>query len=384
MIALRYVWVTVLQTLLRVLPFPCRTGLVTVGHPGRTSPVLLTGNFGLTVERVKRAMAGLDAYLLVANSRGVNVWCAATGGLLTNHDVVSVLKTSGIEALVDHREVILPQLAATGIEGKDILARAGWRAIWGPVHADDIPAFLRRGRRTTPEMRSVGFPWPQRLEMAVAWAFPISLLTLLLLPLWRTAVLPLIGLVWAASFLMFLSFPLYGRRLRTRRHSVGFVFFDFGQRGIPLLGWALFIAAFLGHAVLAGTFSWELAMRWGLSSLVVTLLLSLDLMGSTPVYKSGLHEDRLLWITLDPDRCKGAAFCEQVCPVDVFVVDHSRRLATLPRAAQCVQCGACIVQCPFDALYFGSPSGEVVSPETLRRFKLNLLGKRMVKTRTPA
>jgi NAD-dependent dihydropyrimidine dehydrogenase PreA subunit len=100
------------------------------------------------------------------------------------------------------------------------------------------------------------------------------------------------------------------------------------------------------------------------------------------VYKSGLHEDRLLRITLDPERCKGAALCEQVCPVDVFVVDHARHLATLPRAAQCAQCGACIVQCLFDALHFQGPRGDIVPPQTARRFKLNLLGKRLVKSGT--
>ena len=377
MTTLRYAWVNTLQTLLRVFPFPCRTGRVSIGHPTRTSPVLLTGNFGLTVERVKRAVEGLDVHLLVANSRGVNVWCAATGGLLTDHDVVSVLKTSGIDALVDHREVILPQLAATGIEGKVIQARAGWRVVWGPVRAADIPAFLHDGRRATREMRTVTFPWRQRLEMAVAWAFPISLLTLLLLPFWRPAVAPLIGLVWSFSLLVFLSFPLYERRLRTAGDHVGFVFFDVGEYGFPLLVWALFLSVLLGHAALAGTFSWGLAARWGLGSLIVMLLLSIDLMGSTPVYKSGLHEDRRLRITLDPDRCKGAAFCEQVCPVAVFEVDHGRRLATLPRIECCVQCGACVVQCPFDALYFTSPTGDVVPPRTVRRFKLNLLGRRL-------
>ena len=86
---LSYIWVSVFQTLLRVLPFPSRTGLLRIGRPDRDSPVFLTCNFRLSVERVRRALAGLDAYLLVANSRGVNVWCAATGGLLTNHDVCS-------------------------------------------------------------------------------------------------------------------------------------------------------------------------------------------------------------------------------------------------------------------------------------------------------
>jgi ferredoxin len=70
-----------------------------------------------------------------------------------------------------------------------------------------------------------------------------------------------------------------------------------------------------------------------------------------------------------------------VCPMDVFEVDYDRRLASLLRAKQCVQCGACIVQCPFDALYFRSPRGDVVAPDTVRRFKLNLLGSRKVSSR---
>jgi len=142
---LGFIWINVLQTLLRVLPFPCKTGLLEVGHPDRNSPVLLTCNFRLTVERVKRALKGIDAYLLVANSRGINAWCAAAGGHLTDHDVISVLKTSGIDARVDHRQVILPQLSATGIEGKVIHKKAGWEVIWGPVYATSIPAFLADG-----------------------------------------------------------------------------------------------------------------------------------------------------------------------------------------------------------------------------------------------
>jgi NAD-dependent dihydropyrimidine dehydrogenase PreA subunit len=378
---LNFLLVNVLQTLLRVLPFRCKTGLVKIGNPGRNAPVLLTCNFRLTVDRVRHALEGIDAYLLVANSGGVNVWCAATGGLLTNHDVVSVLKTSGIEDLVDHRQVILPQLAATGIEGKIIHKKTGWTVVWGPVYATSIPPFLSGGLEKTVKMRTVSFPWPQRLEMAVAWAFPISLLSLLVFPFWREGVLPLIGFVWGWAFLIFLSFPLYKGRLHTGGANVGFVFFDFGKRGIPLFLWVLFMLGLVGYTTLAGDISWSLTLRWGLSSLIVVLILGLDLTGSTPIYKSCLHEDRLLSIVLDAERCKGAGFCEQVCPTDVFEVDDDRRLASLPRAEQCVQCGACIVQCPFDALYFRSPKGDGVAPDTVRRFKLNLLGNRKVASR---
>jgi NAD-dependent dihydropyrimidine dehydrogenase PreA subunit len=373
--------VNVLQTLLRVLPFRCKTGLTKIGNPGRNAPVLLTCNFRLTVERVRRALEGINAYLLIANSRGVNVWCAATGGLLTSHDVVSVLKTSGIEGLVDHRQVILPQLAATGIEGKIIHKKTGWRIVWGPVYATSIPSFLSGGLQKTVEMRTVSFPWPQRLEMAVAWAFPISMLSLLVFPFWREGVLPLVGFGWGWAFLIFFSFPLYQGRLRSTRKKLGFVFFDFGERGLLLLLWVFFMLGLTGYTTLADDFSWVLAIRWGLSSLIVVLILALDLKGSTPVYKSGLHQDRLLRIVLDAERCKGVGVCEQVCPMDVFEVDYNRRFAFLSRAEQCVQCGACIVQCPFDALYFRSPRGDVVAPDTVRRFKLNLLGNRKVPSR---
>lgn len=377
-------WVNIVQTLLRVFPFPCRTGLVEIGNPGSDSPVLLTCNYRLTVERVKRALEGIDAYLLVANSRGVNVWCAATGGLLTNHDVVSVLRTSGIDKLVGHRQVILPQLAATGIEAKVIHERTGWTVVWGPVYATAIPAFLSRGREKTPEMRTVTFPWPQRLEMAIAWAFPISLLALLVFPFWRDGVLPLASLVWGASLLIFLSFPLYQRYLRATGKHVGFVFFAFGERGIPLLLWVLFMLGLAGYGLLGDTLSWPLAFRWGISSLIALLILGVDITGSTPVYKGGLQKDRLLHIALDGELCTGVGVCEQVCPTDVFEVDHQQRVATVAKAEGCVQCGACIVQCPCDALHFRSATGAVVPPDTVRRFKVNLLGRRLVGSARPA
>ncbi|MGH0036210.1 MAG: HgcAB-like fusion protein [Myxococcota bacterium] len=378
MIRARGLWVEVVQTLLRMLPWPCRTGVVSIGSPGRDAPVLLTGNFRLSVERVRRALEGMDAYLLVANSRGVNVWCAATGGLLTNHDVVSVLKTSGIAELVDHRRVVLPQLAATGIEGPVVQRKTGWKVDWGPVEAEDIRAFLARGREASRAMRTVRFPWRQRLEMAVAWAFPISILALPLAPIWAEGALSIAALVWGLSLLTFLAFPLGERLAGGAEAKTGFGLSRLGERGLPLLLWLALMAALALCVGLDEQPGWGALGRWGLLSFAVLLVLGLDLTGSTPVYKSGLHEDRLLRISLDAGACKGVGFCEQVCPKDVFEVDAERRLAALPRADACVQCGACIVQCPFDALSFEDASGGVVTPETVRRFKLNLMGHRRV------
>ena len=375
---LSYIWVIGGSDAAAGAPVPCRTGLRRIGRPDRDSPVLLTCNFRLTVERVRRALAGIDAYLLVANSRGVNVWCAATGGLLTDHDVVSVLKTSGIDELVDHRQVILPQLAATGIEGKTIHRKTGWRVVWGPVEADDIPAFLDRGLETDEAMRTVGFPW----RGASRWRSPglsrSRCSRCCCFPFWPGAVLPLAGLVWGLSLLIFLSFPLYERRLHSTGKNVGFVFFDFGQRGLPLLLWLVVVLGLVGYAALRGRLL-DARLRWGLASLVGAA----D-PGPRPHGQHARLQERPArrppavasrWTT---ERCKGAAFCEQVCPKDVFEVDHERRLASLERPEECVQCGACIVQCPFDALRFEGPGGEVLEPEVIRQFKLNLIGSRRV------
>jgi NAD-dependent dihydropyrimidine dehydrogenase PreA subunit len=363
-----------------MLPFPCKTGVLTVGHPDAQSPVFLTCNYHLTVARVQRALQGMDGYLLVANSRGVNVWCSATGGLFTHHDVISVLKTSGIEALVDHRNVVLPQLAATGVESQIIQQKSGWNVIWGPVYAQDIPLFTASGFKKSPRMRKVEFPLAQRLEMAVAWAFPVSaVVALVALPLWREALPSLLGLVWGLSFLVFATLPFYRRWLSAEGKRIGLLLFDFGRGGLQLILWALLMLGLGIYSVAFGAPTWGLFFRWGLFTSVIVLLLSIDLMGSTPVYKSGLHEDRFLKVVLDEDECQGAGDCEQVCPRNCYQVDPGQHVATIVRPDRCVQCGACIVQCRFDALCFQSSDGSTIPPETIRRFKLNLMGKRLVR-----
>jgi NAD-dependent dihydropyrimidine dehydrogenase PreA subunit len=375
---IRYLVINVVETLLRMVPIRTRTGLIRIGQPDRNSPVLLTCNFHLTVARVKRALRGIDAYLLVANSRGVNVWCAATGGLFTNHDVISVLKTSGVEKLVDHRSVILPQLAATGIERKLIRKKTGWIVKWGPVEARDIPAYLHNPHLPR-EQRTVTFPPGRRFEMAVAWASPISVVAgVILLLVWPAAILPTLALIWGLSLLIFMTFPWYERWLNPKGRRVGFIVFDFGRGGFQLL---LFGLVMLGLVVVGhqtGQLTGGFLLRWGVVALAVVAVLSMDLMGSTPLYKSGLHADRLLEVQLDEERCRGAGFCEQVCPRDCFEVDRRRHKATRPRADLCVQCGACLVQCPFDALAFAAPDGRIVPPETVRRYKLNLMGHRLI------
>lgn len=356
------------DTALRMLPHRARTGLVRIGNPGRDSPVLVTGNFTLTVRRLCDTLRGHDAWLLVANSKGVNVWCAAGGGHLTHHDIISVIRTARIEERVDRREVILPQLCATGVERRRITEATLFSTRWGPARLEDLPAFLDRGERVRKSERFMRFPLWERLEMAAMWGVMMLVVALPLVALaagWSTM---LVSGVALASMVGGLFALLPWLHIRTRLRYLTFAAFAIAATllggGLLILAdaWSLVHAASLGMACFAGMG-----------------VLSVDLAGTTPWYASYINsfhnEPR---VELVEDRCTGAAECVQVCPRDVLAMNGKRRKVEVDRPGQCIQCGACIVQCPEDALRFRYEDGRIVEPGVIRTTRLNMLGRRTV------
>lgn len=165
-------------------PYPSvKPGLYVIGQPDADAPVLVTGNYDLTVRRLLRDTQSLDAYLLVVNSEGINIWCASGGGYLTGDKVIAAVRTSRLDQVVNHRRLLLPQLGANGVDGNRITSETGWEVRWGPVYSKDIPAYLAAGQQKDDGIRWVRFPLKTRLEMAVVmWGFwgPILGLVLLL------------------------------------------------------------------------------------------------------------------------------------------------------------------------------------------------------------
>ncbi|MCZ6784091.1 MAG: 4Fe-4S binding protein [Proteobacteria bacterium] len=349
----------VLQTGFRMAPWPTETGLRAVGDPGPGSPVLITGNYDLTVRRVLRALRGVDAWLLVAPSQGINVWCASSGGHLSTHQVVTALKTSGIEERVWHRRAILPQLAATGVLARDVSRRCGWKLRFGPVYAEDLPAYLANDGVKTDAMRHVHFGVRERLEMAAAWATPTALvlggLAALSRPAWCPPVVVMTALMATAVFLV------YDRLPEPRRLVLG-------AAGITVA-----LAAVLSAGGGPGAL-----MAAGVVPALLTALLTFDYTGSTPVEGGSHFEERHWQIALDVDRCKGVYNCWAVCPEACFEKREELRVVELAHDDRCIRCGACVVQCPVDALAFEDESGQRIEPDQIRRFKLNLLGQRRV------
>ncbi len=356
------------QTVFRLVPWPTEPGLRSVGQPGPGSPVVITGNYDLTVRRVERALAGQDVWLVVAPSAGINVWSAASGGQLGTHQVVTALKTCGVADRVHHRRAILPQLAATGVRARDVSRRCGWKLRFGPVYAEDLPRYLAAGGKKSDDMRQVAFGARERSEMAVAWGGPAAILLGIAAAILHPAyAIPLMGLALALAFAMF---GFYDRLPEPRRMVFG----------------ALALASAVGVTAAAGGDAWATSTA-GLTALLLAAVLTFDYPGSTPT-EGGSHFEEHAWrVVLDRERCRGVYSCWEVCPEACYEkpaaagrgVDGDRTIV-VAHDERCVRCGACIVQCPMDALAFEDGAGDRIEPDVIRRFKLNLLGKRTVGT----
>lgn len=132
-------------------------GLHALGSPGRGSPVFVSANYKLSFDVLRRALAGVDAWILVLDTKGINVWCAAGKGTFGTDEIVARVEQARLASRVDHREIIVPQLGAPGVEAHVVEKLTGFRVRFGPVRAEDIPAYLAAGREATPAMRRVRF-----------------------------------------------------------------------------------------------------------------------------------------------------------------------------------------------------------------------------------
>ncbi len=349
------VWGSIVAYLARWFPHRGCTGLYAVGSPDRNSPVIVTANFSLTVARVRRALKGIDAWLLVVSTDGINVWCAAAGGVFTHHRVIDAVKISRLAEKVDHRRLILPALSAPGVAGSEVYRATGFRVHFGPVYARQIPEYLRAGMQKSEPMMRFRFDLPHRLEMLVPMNFPLFALLALPVGVFGGAGL-LAGfslLFWAAATALYLLAP-----------------YHFGHSG-----WTQSLLA--ATAVVAAWATWDW-MRlgnplshwgWYLATLAVFMLVGFDLAGIATARKSDaevlLHRMRvkrlgalfsekdLGEILLDRPRCAGCCTCWQICPLGVFGDLDAEGKVTFRNRSACFTCGACVLQCPEHALAIG-------------------------------
>ncbi len=140
-------------------------GLYSVGTACATSPVLVTANYKLSFDTLRRQLAGIDAWILVLDTRGVNVWCAAGKKTFGTDELIRQVKRTRLEEIVSQRQLILPQLGAPGIAAHLVHQACGFTVLWGPIAAKDLKAFLAADCQATASMRQLTFALTERLVL---------------------------------------------------------------------------------------------------------------------------------------------------------------------------------------------------------------------------
>jgi NAD-dependent dihydropyrimidine dehydrogenase PreA subunit len=283
------------------------------------------------------------------------------------HSVTSVVKTSRIAERVEHRTLILPQFSAPGIDITRVERETGWRCLFGPAYATDIPAYIEADLAKTDDMRRARFPLVARLEMAVMWAGLLSAVAVIPVAIFDWRMLPgTLVMIWA--FALFL-----------------FIFFDQASRFVPgpvglvktlVLG-LVGAGGVVAYGLTIGAWSASSMIGWSLAILGVATILGFDLDGTSPLqpgatvayYAQRWPGILRLWarfgydlelpFTLDVDAvlCLGCGTCVEVCPKGVFeLYRHGAILKSrVAHSGACVQCTACVKQCPEGAILSEPP-----------------------------
>jgi len=152
--------------------FAIAPGLYAVGNPTRESPVFVSANFKMSFDRLRVALADRDGWIMVLDTKGINVWCAAGKGTFGTLEIVGRIAATRLREVVSHRNLIVPQLGATGVRAHEVRKFAGFTVHYGPVRASDLSAYLDSGMKATPEMRRVRFDLRDRLPLV-----PIELIS---------------------------------------------------------------------------------------------------------------------------------------------------------------------------------------------------------------
>ncbi|MGC8874126.1 MAG: mercury methylation corrinoid protein HgcA [Chloroflexia bacterium] len=266
-------------------------GLYAVGNPTPDAPVFVTANYALSFDALRSALGGIDGYILVLDTEGINVWCAAGKGTFGTEELLRRIEATRLREVVRHRTLILPQLGAAGVCAHEVQRRSGFRVEYAPVRAKDLPAYLRMGR-ATPEMRRVRFGLADRLVL-----IPVEVVHVL----WPTAVVGLVLWFLAGRLAAFgalaavlagvVAFPILLPWIPTR---------DFSSKGFLLGGLVALpfaLKSWLGNpdGTLVSRLLGSGTFLLGLPP--VTAFLALNFTGSTPfTSRSGVRREILRYV----------------------------------------------------------------------------------------
>jgi acetyl-CoA decarbonylase/synthase complex subunit gamma len=150
---------------IRRMRYTVDPGLYALGNPGADDPVFVSANYKLSFDRLRESLPGRNGWILVLDTKGINVWCSAGKGTFGTEELLSRISSNNLEKIVNHRTLILPQLAGPGVAAFEVKKRSGFKVVYGPVLATDLPAFLDAGLEAIPLMRIKTFTISERLVL---------------------------------------------------------------------------------------------------------------------------------------------------------------------------------------------------------------------------
>jgi acetyl-CoA decarbonylase/synthase complex subunit gamma len=166
-------------------------GLYALGQPDQKSPILVTANYKMTFDKLRKELPGRNFWILVLDTKGINVWCSAGKGTFGTNELVDRIKSSGLSQIVSHRELILPQLSGPGVAAHEVKRLSGFKVIYGPIRSKDLPTFLDNGHKATREMRIKSFNTLERLAL-----IPMELVSAMKVGLVLMGILFFLAFIW--------------------------------------------------------------------------------------------------------------------------------------------------------------------------------------------
>lgn len=252
-----------------------KPGLYKLGNPTPESPVFVSANYTLSFDVLRSSLKGIDCYILVLDTKGINVWCAAGKGTFGTEELVHRIEMTKLPEVVNHGTIILPQLGAAGVCAHEVRKRSGFKVEYGPVRALDLPEYLKM-RTAKAEMRRVRFNLKDRLVLipvenkAFLFIIIVVIFTgLFIQEIWKS--LQIFGILITGLVL----FPILLPWIPTR---------DFTTKGFLLGGVAVIMLYSLPSYLMNGIVGWALVLETLTNMLImspVVAYLALNFTGST-------------------------------------------------------------------------------------------------------
>ncbi len=273
-------------------------GLYAVGEPTAESPVFVSANYKLSFDHLRNALDGTNGWVMVLDTQGINVWCAAGKGTFGTGEIVNRVKQTQLDQVVSHRKLVVPQLGAPGVSATDVAKQCGFSVLYGPVRAEDIPVFLKNNFTATPTMRHVRFALRDRIAV-----IPVELV------IWFKQ-----ALILAVLLALLSGFSRDGYGLANAPRAFGLVFTAWLTGGalVPMLLPFIPARAFSLKGVWAGLGLWVvlgtakllgpgglIELGWGLILTAIVSFMALNFTGtSTYTSVSGVKKEMKIAIPL--------------------------------------------------------------------------------------